>query len=156
MRIGSLKRRKGTEKNKKINKAYNKMQSLIEALNTKEIPSPGLISINERIELINSFSGTDKELIRFLNTTYRFILTFIEKNLNLVPKHHFMARWMFYGTITGVVLTSIVSNFDFMGIDGLASIILPMAVAAGIIIGKFMDDIAKKEDRQIDLEAADA
>ena len=153
MKIESLKRRKGTEKNKKINKAYNKLQSLIEALDKKEITSPELGSINERIELLNSFNGSEKELIKIINKTYRFIITFIEKNLKLVLKHHFRALWMFYGSMAGVVLTSIFTNFDFASIDVFASLILPMAVVAGIVIGIVMDNNAEKEDRQIDLEA---
>ena len=153
MKIESLQRRKGTEKNKKLSNAYDKMQSLIEALDKKEIPSPGLISINERIELINSFTGTEKELINILKKTYRFILTYIEKNLKLVSKHHFRARWLLYGTLAGVVLTSIFTNFKFINMNGSAGLILPLAVASGIIIGVFLDNNVKKEGRQLELEA---
>ena len=147
MKIESIQRRKGTEKNKKINKAYNDMQSLIEALDKKDIPADELISINEHIVLINSFDGTEKELVKSLKKTYGYVLTFIEKNLKLVPKHHFLALWMLYGSLLGVVLTSI-----FISSDGLASLILPMGMAAGIVIGSGMDNNAKKEGLQIELE----
>jgi hypothetical protein len=153
MRIKNLQRRKGTEKNKKLNKAYNKMQSLIEALDKKEIPSPELVSINERIDLINSFNGSEKDLIKILKKTYIFILTYIEKNLKLVLTHHFRALWLFYGTLAGVVLTSIFTNFDFLSINGLAGIILPIAVAAGIVTGIILDNNVKKEGRQLEIEA---
>ena len=151
MKIESLKRRKGTEKNKKINNAYDKMQRLIEALDKKDIPSDVLTTINEHIESINSFNGTEKELTKIVNKTYKHVLNFIEKDLNLVPKNHFRALWILYGSLAGVVLTSIFTNFYFVNLDGLAISILPIAVAVGIIFGTVMDNNARKKDRQIDL-----
>ena len=153
MKIERLQKRKGTENNKKVNTAYNKVQSLIEALDKKEIPQPELININEHIALINSFNGTTKELVKFLKTTNRSILDLLKKNLKIVPKHHFRALWILYGSLGGVVLTSIFTNFHPISISVLASIILPLAVAAGIVIGIAMDINAEKEDRQIGIEA---
>src|SRR5210317_759765 len=112
MKIEGLQRRKGTEKNKKINDAYDKMQLLIEALNKKDIPSEELTTINDHIVSINSFGGTDKELTKELKKTYKIILSFIEENLKLVPKNHFRALWIVYGSLAGVVLSSIFANFN--------------------------------------------
>ena len=153
MKIEGLQRRKGTEKNKKINNAYDKMQLLIEALDKKDIPSEELTTINDHIVSINSFGGTDKELTKELKKTYKNILSFIEENLKLVPKNHFRALWIVYGSLAGVVLSSIFANFNFINFNGLALLPLPLAVAAGILVGIAMDNSAKNEGRQIELEA---
>ena len=86
------------------------MQLLIEALDKKDIPSEELTTINDHIVSINSFGGTDKELTKELKKTYKIILSFIEENLKLVPKNHFRALWIVYGSLAGVVLSSIFAN----------------------------------------------
>jgi hypothetical protein len=129
------------------------MQLLIEALDKKDIPSEELTTINDHIVSINSFGGTDKELTKELKKTYKIILSFIEENLKLVPKNHFRALWIVYGSLAGVVLSSIFANFNFINFNGLAMLPLPLAVAAGILVGIAMDNSAKNEGRQIELEA---
>lgn len=149
MTIERLQRRKGIDKNKKLNKSYDKMQHLIVALDKKNLPPNELTSINEHIVLINSFDGTEKELIKMLKKTYTNVLTFINEKLELVPKHHFRALWILYASLTAVVLSSVWYSFGFISIGGLASVFLPFGILIGILVGSYLDSRAKKEGRQI-------
>lgn len=149
MTIERLQRRKGIDKNKKLNKTYDKMQHLIVALDKKNLPPNELTCINEHIVLINSFDGTEKELIKMLKKTYTNVLTFINEKLELVPKHHFRALWILYASLAAVVLSSVSYSFGFISIGGLASVFLPFGILIGILVGTYLDNRAKKEGRQI-------
>ncbi len=110
-----------------------------------------LASINERIQLINSFDGTDRELTKVLKSIYSNILTFIEERLQFVAKNHYRMRWMGYGMLAGVVFSSIFSSLDFMGIGGSAGIGLSIGMWVGIVVGTNMDDQAEKQGLQLEL-----
>ena len=122
------------------------------ALDKKDLPSHELTSINEHIALINSFNGTEKELIQMLKKTYTNVLTFIDEQLELVPKHHFRALWILYASLAAAVLSSVFHSSGFMSIGALASVFLPISVLIGIFVGTYLDNRAKKEGRQIELE----
>jgi hypothetical protein len=151
MAIEKLIRREGAESNKKLTKTYNKIQQLIEALTKKNVPSNELAFINERIQLINSFDGTDKELARTLKSSYSKVLTFIEEKLQFVAKNHYRMRWMGYGMLAGIVFSSTFSSLDFMGIGGSAGIGLSIGMLIGIVVGTNMDDQAEKQGRKLNL-----
>ena len=70
MKIEALNRRKESSQNQKLNKAYNKMDGLINALNKKEIPNADQSAISNNIKTINTFLGTEKELISIFQLTF--------------------------------------------------------------------------------------
>lgn len=151
MKIDSLQRRKRSEANKKLTKAYNKMQGLIEALDKKDLPSDVLISINKRIGLINSFDGTEKELHKTLKKTYSKTLTFVEEKLKYVTKHHFQKLWMVYGMLAAAVFTSVFSSFEMFGIGSSAGIGFSLGMLIGMMLGAVQDKQARKEGRQLEI-----
>lgn len=153
MTFQRIQRKKGTENHKTLSGAYQKIESIIEALDQKTIPERELISINDRVEKINSFNGSDKDLVKLLKKSYREILTLLDEQLNLVLKHHFRAQWLFYGTIAGAALTTVVTSVGWTTLNGLGSLVLPLVVAAGIVIGIAMDNNARISGRQIEIEA---
>ena len=152
MTIERLQRRNGIEENKKLNKNYDKMQGLIVTLDKRDLPSNELTSINEHIVLINSFDGTEKELIKILKKTYTNVLDFINEKLELVPKHHFRALWILYASLAAVVLSTVSTAFGSISIGNLASVFILFGILIGILVGSYLDSRAEKEGRQIELE----
>lgn len=155
MKVEKIERRKGIETNKKLSRAYNKMQGLIEALSTKHLPSKEIESVNEHIILINSFQGTERELIKVLKKAYLNILNFIEEKLNYVPKHYYRSRWMVFGLLAASAFSTVLSNLDFMGWGSSASIGLSMGMLIGLVIGTHFDKQAELEGRQLEMETTD-
>lgn len=149
MKLEIFNKREGSEFNKKLTKGYNRMQNLMTAIEDKELPSNEITSLNERIKLINSFGGTDKELIKILRKTYKNILTLLEEKLGLVTKHHFRTLWMVYGMLAATVLSTVFSISEIMGIGASAGMWLSIGMFAGIIAGNYFDDQAEKNGRQI-------
>lgn len=153
MTIEKLERRRKIEANRKLIKAYDKIQKLIDALNNKELSSEVIRDVNERIILVNSFRGSEKDLIKSLKNTYSQILQFIEEKLKFVTKHHYRSLWMVYGMLAGVVFSSVFSSFDFMGLGGSMGIGLSIGMTIGIVFGTSLDQKAEKEGRQLELVA---
>ncbi len=152
MKVEKIERRNDTESNKKLSKAYDQMQDLVEPLSTKDLPSKEIITVNEHIILINSFRGTDKELGKILKKTYSYILSFIEEKLNFVPKYYYRSRWMVFGLLAAAVFSTILSNLNIIGWGSLASVGLSMGMFIGLVIGIHFDRKAELEGRQLEME----
>jgi hypothetical protein len=152
MSFKKLQRRTEIEGNQKLVKAYDKMDGLIEALGMKEIPSDQEGQINESIDLINSFEGTDRELIKILKKTRSAILKSIEKELKYVAKHHYRTLWMAYGMMGGLLFSSVFSSSGMgMGIGSSGGVGLAVGMALGMALGVNMDNQAAKEGRQLEV-----
>lgn len=151
MNIINLERRKGIEASRKLTKAYDKMQALIEALNKKEMPSVEIKSINEQIESINSFQGAEKALTKILKKTYSTILKNIEEKLKLVTKHHYRNLWMVYGMLAATVLSTALTSFKLLSFEISGSVGLSMGMLIGILIGTTLDNQAEKEGRRLEI-----
>ena len=150
--ITPLEERPNFSESKKLDKAFNKMHQLIGALNQRELPSSISIPINEKIDLINRFNGTEKELTKTTNKTYSSILKLIEKELKIVPKGYYRTLWMSLGMATfgmplGVAFSVALDNFAFISIG------LPIGIAIGLTMGEGMDQKAAKEGRQLNFSA---
>jgi len=146
MQIEELKIRKSIEDNKRLFKAYKKMQTLIEAVNKKDIPEKAINSISKDIILLNDFMGTDKELTKILNKTYSKILKFVENELKLVPKNYYRNLWMGLGILFGVALGS---TFSFL-FDNSIGLGIPIGMVLGLTLGSKLDKSAKDEGKQLD------
>lgn len=153
MTIEKLERRRNIEANQKLIKAYTKMQKLINALNKKELSLEVIGYVNERIKLINSFKGAEKDLKKTIRSSYSQILQLIEEELEFVTKHHYRSLWMVYGMSAGVVFSTVFTGFDFIGIEGSTGIGLSIGMLIGIVIGINLDQKAEKEGKQIELIA---
>ncbi|MFT7035058.1 MAG: hypothetical protein ACJA2S_003579 [Cyclobacteriaceae bacterium] len=150
MSLKKIQRRTEIQDSEKLVKAYEKMDDLIEALGKKEIPSDQEGLINESIDLINYFEGTDRELIKMLKKTQSSILKSIEKELKYVAKHHYRTFWMAYGMMGGLIFSSVFSNSG-MGIGSSGGVGLAVGMAIGMALGANMDSQAAKEGRQLEV-----
>ncbi len=146
MQIEELKIRKSIEDNKRLFKAYKKMQTLIEAVNKKDIPEKAINSISKDIILLNDFIGTDKELTKSINKTYSKILKFVENELKLLPKNYYRNLWMVLGMIFGVALGSTFSSF----FDNSIGLGIPIGMVLGLALGSKLDKNTKDDGKQLD------
>lgn len=151
MEIKELIERSEIEQNSKLNTAYSLLKNLLSELRKREIPIEILNSINQEIDKLNGFSGSNKELLKQVRNSQSLILSLVKKELGLVPKGHFQTMWMAMGMATfgipfGVVFGLTLGNMAFFGIG------IPIGMSIGLAIGAGMDKKAQEEGRQLDIE----
>ena len=151
MEIKELDKRTSIEQDKKLTKRSACFEKLITELKKKEIPPEIVNTINQDIEEINSFSGSNKDLLKQLRKAQVRILKLIEKELKLVPKNLYRNRWMaigmsVFGISFGVAFGVSLGNMAFLGIG------IPIGIGVGIAIGAGMDKKAFEDGKQLDLE----
>lgn len=151
MQIETLNRRRDSAQTRKLSKAYSKMEALIDALNKKKIPDDDRSVINDDIKTINSFLGTEKELIKLLKKSYAKTLSEVEKNLDLVTKLHYQQLWMVYGMIAGLLFSTVFSNFFESLYWASYPMGLSMGMLFGLLAGKNRDKTAEREGVQLDI-----
>jgi len=149
--IINCKERNDRFENKKVAKAYSRIQTLINEANKKEIPAELASLINKNIEEINSFEGSDKELIKILNRTYSEIVNLLKTKLGLVTQNQYLTLWMaigmpLFGIPAGIMWGLVLDNLAFIGLG------LPMGLLVGLLIGAMKDSKAKDEGRLINVE----
>lgn len=151
MEIQEFNKRPSIESNKKLANKYVNFEKMMNELRKKEIPSEIVNSINQDIEEINSFSGSDAALLKLLRKTQSNLLKLIEKELHLVTKNHYRNMWLAvgmsaFGIPFGVVFGVSLGNMAFIGIG------LPIGMAIGIGIGIAKDKKAFENGNQLDVE----
>lgn len=149
--IKELDKRPNIEQDKKLKNKYVYFEKLIDELNKKEIPSEIATTVNQNIEAINSFSGSNKNLKKQIRKSQSNIFKLIEKELKLVPKNLYRTRWMAigmsaFGIPLGVAFGASLGNMGLLGIG------IPIGMVFGMAIGSGMDKKAIQEGRQLDLE----
>ena len=115
------------------------------------IPSEIGNSINNLIDEINAFSGSDKDLLKLIRKQQTSIVKLVEKELKYVPKKLHMSRWLAigmsaFGVPFGVVFGTAMDNMGFLGVG------IPIGMIIGMAIGAQMDKKALEEGRQLDVE----
>lgn len=144
-------KRPNIENDKKLLVNYQNFENLLSELEQKEIPSEINNFINQEIEAINSFSGTDAELSKKIRKTLSGILKRIEKELKLVPKNYYRGLWLalglsVFGIPIGFAIALSLGNMAFLGIG------FPIGMGIGVAVGTAMDKKAKNIGKQLDFE----
>jgi DNA-directed RNA polymerase len=97
MKITQLKKRPNIGQDKKLNDKFTHFEKLINELKKKEI--------NQYIEEVNSFLGSNKDFRVRIRKSKNSILKLINKELKLIPKNFYLFRWMSMGiSIFGIPL----------------------------------------------------
>lgn len=151
MEMRSLEKSTQIQQNEKLTKSFMALQSVLEALKDRPVPDEEISIINQRIEEVNTFQGTDKELNKKLRSVRRAILQLVEKELKLVPKNHYRNMWMAigmsaFGIPMGMAFSISLDSFAFLAIG------LPIGMSIGMAVGSAMDKKAEEEGRQLDEE----
>ena len=151
MDIKELNIRSNIEQDKKLTNKYVYFEKLLDELKKREMPSEIVNLINQNIDEINSFSGSNKDLQKQIRKSQSNILKLIEKELKLVPKNFYRNRWMaiglaVFGIPFGAAFGASLGNMAFLGIG------IPIGMVVGMAIGAGMDKKAFEEGRQLDIE----
>jgi hypothetical protein len=151
MEIKELNKIPSIEQNKKLTKKYVYLKKLIEELNKKDLTSEIVNSVDNDIEQINSFSGSEKDLLKQIRKTQSSILKLVEKELKLVTKNHFRNKWLAigmtaFGIPIGTAIGMSIGNMAFVGFG------LVIGMIFGITYGMEMDKKAKDAGKQLNVE----
>ena len=151
MKFIELRKRLSFYQNEGLSQGYENLENLLEELTRKEIPQSLVLSINEHILLINSFSGTDPKLVKELRKSRNEILSTLQKELQVVPRNYYQRMWVAigitaFGLPMGVVFGVILNNLACMALA------LPMGLLFGIIIGSSLDKKAMLSGKQLDID----
>ena len=151
MKFIELRKRLSFYQNEGLSQGYENLENLLGELTGKEIPQPLVLSINEHILLINSFSGTDAKLVKELRKSRNEILSTLQKELQVVPRNYYQRMWVAigitaFGLPMGVVFGVILDNLACMALA------LPMGLLFGIIIGSSLDKKAMLSGKQLDID----
>nr|WP_321410512.1 hypothetical protein [uncultured Carboxylicivirga sp.] len=135
----------------RLHKKLNYFKKLIQELRKKDLSSDVASKINNVIDELNSFTGSNNALGKKLLKSKIFIIRLIEKELKLVPKNLYLIRWMAigmsaFGVPMGISFGMMLNNMAFLGIG------IPMGMVIGLAIGSAMDKKAAEEGRQLDIE----
>jgi len=136
---------------RKLEKKYARFEKLTTALNQHEIPKELAESLNAEVHKLNAISDTAKEKPGKMNKAYAGIIRKVQKELGLVPKNYHRNLWMgvgmaAFGIPLGVSLGLSLDNMAFMATG------LPIGLAIGIAVGSGLDEKAKKDGKQLDLD----
>jgi len=150
MEYSELEDRAGIENSPKATIMFMYFKKLISELKKKEVPSNIIQVINKEIERINSFTGSNRELVRMLQRSRLIIIRLLEKELKIVPKNLYRTRWLALGMVVfgipfGASFGLSLDNMAFIGIG------LPIGMAIGMAVGAGMDKKAFEEGRQLDI-----
>ena len=151
MKILELIRRSNIEEDKKLKAHYDFFEILLNELRTREIPSEIISLINQDIETLNSFSGSNKDLLKLLRKKQTEILQLLGKELKLVRKNHYMTLWMSvgmaaFGLPMGVLFGLSLGNMAFIGVG------LPLGIGLGMAYGATLDKKAQENGKQLEVE----
>jgi len=130
---------------------YTKLKNLLRILQTKELPDHVIATINSEIGIINTSSDSGKSLKMTIQKKQSQIVKLLEKEMKIVPKNHYKMIWLAigmsaFGIPIGVAFGTSMGNMAFLGIG------LPIGLGIGVAIGTQMDQKAKQEGRQLDID----
>ena len=147
LKIDVIEIREGVIANSKLEKAYTRLQKLIDALNKKVVSDETMNTINADIKLINSFSGSDDDLRKVLKKKYSSILGLVQRNQKFVPKNYYLYRWIGFGMLAGVVFSTSIYRTE-MSAMGMS---ISIGMIVGVVIGNMLDNQAQKKGLQLEL-----
>ena len=151
MKIRDVKYNKRFQNDNKLSKLLNQFEDLINELKKKKLPENLILSINSKIEEINSIDDSKKSLKNKIKKNQSKIIQQVEKESRIVPKNHYRNTWLAigmaaFGVPMGVAFGTSMGNMGFIGIG------LPIGMAIGIAIGTSKDKKALEEGKQLDFE----
>nr|WP_288931156.1 hypothetical protein [uncultured Allomuricauda sp.] len=135
----------------KTKDSYNQFERLILEIRKKKLPEEIAFVINRHITQLNSVEDTCKTLRNEIRKEQSKIVGLLAQKLKIVPINYFRKTWFVLGmTVFGIPIGAAfglsLNNMAFLGIG------LPIGMSIGLAIGARMDNKAKEEGRQLDIE----
>jgi len=131
--------------------AYEQFERLIVEIKKKKLPEEIELVINKHITQLNSVTDSDKLLRSEIRKEQSKIVGMLAQKLKIVPINYFRKNWFVlgmtvFGLPIGAALGLSLGNMAFLGIG------LPIGMSMGLAMGARMDNKAKEEGRQLDIE----
>ena len=135
----------------KTKDSYNQFERLILEIRKKKLPEEIAFVINRHITQLNSVEDTGKKLRNEIRKEQSKIVGLLAQKLKIVPINYFRKTWFVLGmTVFGIPIGAAfglsLNNMALLGIG------LPIGMSIGLAIGARMDNKAKEEGRQVDIE----
>ncbi len=135
----------------RVTKKYKKLFLLIEELENHNLTPDTESAVNTIITNYNAYNGPAEKLGRTIGKARVDILRVVEKNMKLIPKNAMLIRWMgigmsAFGISLGAAYFVVLGNMAFMGVG------IGIGLSIGVAIGAGLDNKAKKENRQLNIE----
>jgi len=135
----------------KTKASYEQFERLILEIKKKKLPEEIELVINKHITQLNSITDTDKILRNEIRKEQSKIVGMLAQKLKIVPINYFRKTWFVLGmTVFGIPIGAAfglsLNNMAYLGIG------LPVGMSIGLAIGSRMDNKAKEEGRQLDIE----
>ncbi len=151
MQLIQLKETSTTPSDAKTSQHFDQYQQLLTELNSRPLPENISSSINAATEELNASPLSGKPLLKLLKQKQTEVLKLLEKELKVVPKHHYRTQWMLlgmsaFGLPMGVAFGISLGNIGLLGLG------LPIGMAVGLAVGTGMDKKAFDEGRQLQVE----
>jgi len=134
----------------KLSKQLTYFKSLLAEIRKKNIADLNTDFVNKHIGELNHFKGSVREFKTLIRKSKRLIIKTLEQNHNITPKNYYRNKWMgigmlVYGVTFGVIVSTIVGNYAFIGIG------LPIGMVLGMAIGDKKDKKAKEQGNQLNI-----
>jgi len=135
----------------KTKSAYEQFERLVLEIKKKKLPEEIELVINKHITQLNSITDTDKTLRNEIRKEQSKIVGMLAQKLKIVPINYFRKTWFVLGmTVFGIPIGAAfglsLNNMAYLGIG------LPVGMSIGLAMGSRMDNKAKEEGRQLDIE----
>ena len=103
---------------------------------------------NEGIEKLNNIEGNKITLLKEYRALQNKTIRSLEKELKIVPLHHYRNLWMVLdmsaiGIPIGLVFGNMIGNISLMWIG------MPIGMGIGVLLGMMKDKKALKEGKQL-------
>jgi ABC-type phosphate/phosphonate transport system permease subunit len=150
MEINQLESRENIEKAHKLEDRFLSLTRLLEVLQQKSIPDEQIEKINQHVDSVNMFTGTNQDFSKKISSEQKNILKIVINELKFVPVNYYRKLWTAlgmsaFGIPFGVVFGLIIGNMAFLAIG------LPIGMGVGMVVGSNMDKKAARENRQLDI-----
>lgn len=136
---------------KRLSERYQNFNQLTSELELKEVPLNIITEINEAIDIQNKLEANKNAVLKAYRNMQSKIVKLLEKELQLVPLHHYRNKWMIIGMSVigvpfGIVYSRILDNPAMMSIG------IPMGMGIGVMIGSHKDKKAFESGKQLNIE----
>lgn len=135
----------------KTKASYEQFEQLILEIKKKKLPHEIELVINKHITQLNSVTDSNKTLRSQIRKEQSKIVGMLAQKLKLVPINYYRKTWLVLGMTAfglpfGAALAFSIGNMAFLGVG------LPVGLSIGLAKGTKMDNKAKEEGRQLDIE----
>lgn len=149
MKIIALNKKQHIYQGKNIVKHYSQFERLIIDLKEREIPAGIIQTINHEINLINSYTGKEKDFLRLVKNAQKDTLKLLEEELKLVPKLYYRNYWTVIGMVAGLLFSLTLSLLGFDDTWNSFGLLIPLGLVFGSFAGNNKDEETKKNGLQL-------